>query len=338
MAKTPFRNLGSEEILSAHLNGIQSAVNHLEEILDLKTASKSDVPLTPYVDMVEKAARYRIYEAPDHNWLYDPAPVIKRNGLIVDPSEYQLQAEYGAIVFYVQQNETDEITADYTHIIPQSITMDQIEARLLALEQGGGGGGDHWYLQLVKHYPGTYRSHGISPQNTASNVLVLANSIDIFPFKAYETIICDQMGAHVSTADAGALTSFAIYTDNQGYPGDLIAQTGTVDCSSIGWKEEAFTSGDITLNAGDYWIARFSNSGIAFNGLEPTAIYPVPSAPPLGSSTINNNNGLGAGVGGIRYATPFDSGEFPASFPPIGAGPEYFDRNAYASPWIRRKP
>lgn len=336
MAKTPYGKLGSEEILSAHLNGIQRSINNVEEILDMKTATKTGVALTPYADMADKAARYRIYEGPDSNWLYTPAPVIKRNKVVVDASEYDLKAEYGAIVFHVQQNETDVITADYTHIINQSTKMESMESRITALEQNGGSGGLLHYL--VKHYPGTYRSHGISPQNTATGVAVLSNSIDIFPFKVYETIICDMMGAQVSTAGTDALTTFAVYTDNNGYPETLIAQTDTVDCSTTGWKEAVFTTGDVTLNAGDYWIGRFTNNGISFHGLSPAGINPVPSAPPLGSTTINNSNGLGAGVGGIRYTTTFGTGTFPATFPAIGSGPQYLERNAYASPWIRRKP
>lgn len=339
MAKTPYRQLGSEEILSAHLNGIQYSVNNMEDILDMKTATKTGVSLTPYIDMIDKAARYRIYDGPDRNWLYNPTPVIKRNNVIVDASEYELQAEYGVVIFYVKQNETDVITADYTHIINQSKKIETMESRIVALEQGGGGGGSDGLLNyLVKHYPGTYRSHGISPQNTATNVAVLANSIDIFPFKTFETIICDQMGVQVSTAMAGALTTLAIYTDQNGYPGTLIAQTDPIDCSTTGWKEASFTIGDITLNLGDYWMGRFSNSGISFHGLAPAGINPVPSAPPLGSTSINNSNGLGAGVGGIRYAVAFNSGQFPENFPAIGSGPQYLERNAYASPWIRRKP
>ncbi|SFS75936.1 hypothetical protein [Marininema halotolerans] len=343
MAKTPFGKLGSEEILSVHLNGIQASINHLEDVLSMRTASKTNRPLTAYVDMAEKAARYRIYEGAESNWLYTPEPVIKRNSVVVPPAEYNLQAEYGAVIFHVQQNEADVITADYTHITNQSATMESVEERISALEQGGGGGngGTGGLLDdLVKHYPGTYRSHGISTQNAASGVAVPASTIDIFPFKVYETVICDKMGAQVSTAGAGALSTFAVYQDKNGYPGTLIAQTGAVDCSSTGWKEAAFSTGNLTLNAGSYWIGRFTNNGIAFSGLDPSCNYPVPSAPPLGSSTINNAVGIGGGVGGVRYATSFGSGIFPSTFPAAGTGsaPQYFERNAYGSPWIRRKP
>jgi hypothetical protein len=146
------------------------------------------------------------------------------------------------------------------------------------------------------------------------------------------------MGAQVSAAVAGGLTTFAVYSDNNGYPKTLIAETSTVDCSTVGWKETTFVSGDVTLQPGDYWIARFTNNAISFHGLVPAGINPVPSAPPIGSPTINNTNGLGAGVGGVRYTTTFGTGAFPATFPAVGSGPQYLERNAYASPWIRRKP
>jgi hypothetical protein len=346
VAKTPFKKLGSVEILSAHLNGIQHAVNNMEDVLGMKTAPKAGVQLLPYTDMPDPGLRYRIYEGPDNNWLYDPEPVIKRNGQIVSPSEYELQAEYGAVVFHVQQQASDVITADYTHITNQSAKIEQVdsqhaalEARVAALEQNGGGGGGGSFLSyLVKHYPGTYRSHGISPQNNATGVAVLANSIDIFPFVAHETIICDMMGGQVSAAVSGGLTSFAVYTDNNGYPSTLIAQTGAVDCSTTGWKEAAFTTGPVTLQAGNYWIGRFCNAALSFHGLSPAGINPVPSAPPLGSDNINNSNGLGAGVGGIRYSLAFGNGAFPETFPAAGNGPQYLERNAYGSPWIRRQP
>lgn len=127
MANTPFDKIGSEDILSAHVNGIQYSIGNIETALNLGTAKVTGARLTPVVDMDDSALRYRIYEADKRGWLTDPAPIIYRNGSVVNPDEYSLQSAYGVIVFTVQQSTSAVITATFTHVAGDSERLKAIE-------------------------------------------------------------------------------------------------------------------------------------------------------------------------------------------------------------------
>ncbi|HEY8414989.1 MAG TPA: hypothetical protein VIK99_04380, partial [Thermaerobacter sp.] len=119
MAQTPFRDLGSVDILAAHVSGLQHAVNKIEQVLNMRTSSVTGHVLTPVTDQDDPALRYRIYEGSIRNWLEDPAPVIRRNGQVVPSSEYVLHPAYGVVVFHQQQAANAQITADFTCVTAQ---------------------------------------------------------------------------------------------------------------------------------------------------------------------------------------------------------------------------
>lgn len=76
MANTPFDDLGTEEILSTRISGIQDAVKNIEQSLNMDTEAVSEESLTLLADAM---GRYRIAEAAGkRNWLDDPAPVIEQ--------------------------------------------------------------------------------------------------------------------------------------------------------------------------------------------------------------------------------------------------------------------
>lgn len=127
MANTPYERLGSEDILSAHVNGIQYSIGNIETALELGTAQVTGARLSPVVDMEDSSLRYRIYEADKRGWLKTPAPVIYRGGTIVSPDEYTLQPAYGVIVFTVQQPASAVITASFTHVAGDSERLKEIE-------------------------------------------------------------------------------------------------------------------------------------------------------------------------------------------------------------------
>ena len=127
MANTPYERLGSEDILSAHVNGIQYSIGNLETALNLGTAKATGARLSPVVDMEDSSLRYRIYEADNRGWLKTPAPVIYRGGTVVSPDEYTLQPAYGVIVFTVQQPASAVITATFTHVAGDSERLKEIE-------------------------------------------------------------------------------------------------------------------------------------------------------------------------------------------------------------------
>jgi hypothetical protein len=47
MAKTPFKDLGSVEILSGHISGLQHALNKIEEVLNMRTNVATQHKLNP---------------------------------------------------------------------------------------------------------------------------------------------------------------------------------------------------------------------------------------------------------------------------------------------------
>jgi hypothetical protein len=127
MAKTPYKSLQSEDILSGHISGLQTDINKIQDVLDMKTSKRSGHKLNPVIDQEDPSLRYRIYEGTERNWLEEPQPIIYRNGEVVDVSEYTLYAPYGVVVFKEQQKSNDNITADFDYIEGQSSKIETIE-------------------------------------------------------------------------------------------------------------------------------------------------------------------------------------------------------------------
>lgn len=106
----------SRNILGADISALQDAVNKVEAILQMATASTTGHPMTAVVDQDDSNMHYKIYEGSIRGWLETPTPTIYRNSVPVDSGEYTLYASSGAIVFTAQQLDTDIITADFTHV------------------------------------------------------------------------------------------------------------------------------------------------------------------------------------------------------------------------------
>lgn len=219
MANTPFDKIGSEDILSAHVNGIQYSIGNIETALRLGTAKVTGARLTPVVDMDDSDLRYRIYEADKRGWLTDPAPIIYRNGSVVDPEEYSLQSAYGVIVFTVQQATSAVITATFTHVAGDSERLKAIEvatgkinkietdlntldgkvsgidSRVTAVESsvgsGGGGGSVAMPAQLSAsplYLSGSYISHYNSDYNAYTDTKV--NEVNRFSHTPAFSTLC----------------------------------------------------------------------------------------------------------------------------------------------------
>lgn len=165
MASTPYKDLGSENILSAHISGLQHDINKLQDVLELKSSEESDHEMKAVKDQDDPNLRYRIYEGTIRNWLDGPEPVIYRNGNEVDKNEYEIQPSYGVVVFHDKQSSDDEITADFESVdsVSDAITninsdidsnkekisdvsgkVTKIDDRVTELEEGNGNddGGD----------------------------------------------------------------------------------------------------------------------------------------------------------------------------------------------------
>lgn len=114
MAKTNWQDPKSSEIRSTHISGLQEAVGKLEESIGLETVAGTDIPLTEV--FISNDDRCRIYQAPEgkRNWLLSPAPVIKKNGVIIT-DDFEIDYGGGAVIFTTPISESDILTADATY-------------------------------------------------------------------------------------------------------------------------------------------------------------------------------------------------------------------------------
>jgi len=251
VAQTPFQDLGSVDILAAHISGLQHAINKIEQILDMRTASVTGHQLNPVTDQDDPALRYRIYEGTIRNWLASPPPVIYRNGQVVPSSEYTVYPAYGVVVFGQQQAPSDVITADFSYITAQSAQLDGM-----------------WGMVPLVHRPGLYRANNIQADQLSTNILVAANAIEVIPFPVPERMTFDRIAIKVDTAAASTMARLAIYADNgKCYPGALILDAGEVATDTTGVKEIQI---NVTLDRGLYWLARNHNGQPSITGVSQT--------------------------------------------------------------------
>lgn len=195
---------------------------------------------------------------------------------------------------------------------------------------------------------GGWKSHGWSNGASATSVITTSNgstssALDAFPFLVVETsVVCDKMGiavtntSPVSTAGTTKMV-LGVYTNNSGYPGTLIAQTGEIDVSTSGWKEAPFTGGNITLNSGWYWIARLSGADTRVNGLNCIHAFPCSYGIATASDPNVDQTNAGISINGVRYTyASYPGATLPSTFPSIASGAKWLSRQFYASPFIHR--
>lgn len=108
----------------------------------------------------------------------------------------------------------------------------------------------------------------------------------------------DAVGLTITTGQAGATVRMAIYSDENGYPGTLIEDFGSLDASTSGTVTSSFGA-NLSLNAGLYWVLSIiSNNAVrlpvtAHTGFgEPATMM---HSAPAGSNTTVYHNG---------YSTP----------------------------------
>ncbi|MBM7717202.1 hypothetical protein JOC94_004227 [Bacillus thermophilus] len=357
MAKTPYKDLSSESILSAHISGLQHDINKLQEVLNLQVATATNHRLRPVIDQDDPALRYRIYEGSVRNWLNNPAPIVYRNGQEIPANEYIIQPAYGVVVFERQQSANDVITADFTHIVSESKTINDINAEISEIrdeiENIGGGGGElpdnYNILGGVAPYfflPGTYLSHqrrdyhpvirgedGTLVYNPfthypAFRVLVYANTLDAFPFPLSVQTTFKRAGIMLGSG-TNARVRIGLYKDNGHlYPGELIFQSPIITVEPEKW---GYAEIDETIPPGLYWIARHDGNNANWNGLEEGSVIQINrfNAETFIRELAERPNPHTT-AGGYR-ATNIPFGNMPSTFP---SGIEPFKRTYYCSPWL----
>ncbi|WP_233443869.1 hypothetical protein [Halalkalibacterium halodurans] len=354
VAKTPYRDLASESILSAHLSGVQHDVNKIQDVLGMKTDVKENHPLLPVTDQEDSTLRFRIYEADIRNWTTQPEPVIYRDGTVVDPGEYELYPAYGAVVFVAQQHTDAEVTADFTHIIGEANILDDIAQHAQEIEQikenmqGPGSGTEEAVIRVggvEPFYPvaGTYLSHYRRDYNPiiesgyhteshrpAFGILVYGNTIDAFPFPITRKTTFVRAGLCLRNGNGTVRAKVGIYADDgTGRPSNLIFQSPEMTIAADGgW---GYADLQVELQPGLYWIARHDGADAYWNGLHQMSAIPLMRF--NGETFLQNlaeRPNPHTVFGGYR-ATNITYGNMPQTFPTSG---ELFRRDYYCSPWL----
>ena len=129
MSVTPYSDLTTQDILSAHISGLSHSINKVEKVLDMKTES-STFNLLPVTNQTEVSLRYRIYEGNIRNWL---SFSLRRDGVEVPEDEYEAQLAFGVIIFNSPQLQTAVISVTATHVISESKKIESIETSISSI-------------------------------------------------------------------------------------------------------------------------------------------------------------------------------------------------------------
>lgn len=280
MAKSNFTKLGTaDSIISAHLNGLGDAINKIESILGMKTASKQNYALTPVADQDDVSLQYRIYECDITNWVSEPAPVIYRNGSVVDPAEYVLYPGHGAVVFHLQQEPDDIITADFSYITEGSTLADQVNTNtqdINNLKNSSGGGGVT--LPFPLYIPQVYRNAAITADGANyrgennQGVEQAAYDLVVVPMYVPEETTFDRVAVNVLSPGGGGMW-LLIYKDNgSGYPGELAFSQHRWVPTSGGL---VYSTTEYTLQPGLYWIGFHSDGKQGCQGLLTKSLFVI---------------------------------------------------------------
>lgn len=142
MSRSPMYDPGATEACVNWIVGLTEICNKLSGVLNMDTATFEDLTLPEFY--VSETDRCRFYQAPLGNklWMYTPAPVIKKNGVVITPENDGFEIDYlgGSIAFndeYVLQP-TDIVTASATYIVDNSQVLDTINAQINDLAQKAG--------------------------------------------------------------------------------------------------------------------------------------------------------------------------------------------------------
>lgn len=137
MANTVMQDPLTSEARSAWLAGITEGLSKISNVLNMKTGNIYNYEMTEL--FISDDDRYRIYNLPLGNkvWVSDPAPVFKKNGVVITPVEDNFTIDYlgGSIAFepFARLTADDVVTVDATYIIADSDTINTINSKLLSM-------------------------------------------------------------------------------------------------------------------------------------------------------------------------------------------------------------
>jgi len=303
MPVTPFKKIASRQIYGADVSGLQDAVNKVETVLGMHTASVVNHLLQPVSDQSDSAMHRLIYEGTIRNWLEMPVPVIKRNGINVTPDQYLLYAAQGMVVFHQPQSANAVITADFTHITAtsplsghagaggaaHSAASASVAGFMSASDKSnldghvGAGGAVHPVatpsvagfmsasdksrldtLDFLRYRRTGFYHCGINATAFAASTTA-SGVIDVLPFYVPANQTFNRIAINVTTVATGECR-LGIYADNGNvYPGALVLDAGTVLTGGATGIREITVSLNLTPNL--YWLARLQNAAPSLQGV-----------------------------------------------------------------------
>lgn len=338
MATSQWRDLTTEDILSAHISGLSHSVKKFEETLNMKTAQATFM-LLPVTDQEDLSLRYRIYEGQHRNWTDFS---ITRNGETVDSAEYVAQPAFGVIVFLSPQAQTDVIEVTATYISNQSSVIEGINSSISTIEtdiealKGTDSYVQPGYFNLSTETGKRYSNlrPGLNPDAKIAepfdNVLMSMLRLDAMPMILTETTTITKMSITFNAASPTANNLLGIYSNkNVAEPDKLLAETGVI---RHGVSEREVLVGNllspVTLEPGVYWLVRWHNdavrlSGHLFDPLVHNAINPPSES--VTDAGAGFEDWLACGVRS-QVSTGYIS-KLPATFPAIGPDAKYLIRS-----------
>lgn len=178
MANTVMQDPLTSEARSAWLAGITEGLNKITNVLNMKTGTLSNYEMSEL--FISENDRYRIYNLPLGNkvWVSDPAPVFKKNGVVITPAQDNFTIDYlgGSIAFepFARLTASDVVTVDATYIIADSDTINEINNKIanmipvnatVTLPSNGWTASDGDYTQTVS-------VTGVLADSTKQNIFV----------------------------------------------------------------------------------------------------------------------------------------------------------------------
>ena len=140
-----------------------------------------------------------------------------------------------------------------------------------------------------------------------SAATITNNQLRGYPWTVSQRVRIDRIGAEVTiVGDAGSVIRIGLYEDNDGLPGDLITEFGTVPGDSVGAHEITV---DETLEPGIYWLAAaVQNVSVTSPTLRVTNTSSA--IPGVSGTSFGSGNGF---VGVVQSSV---SGALPSPFVP----------------------
>lgn len=374
MAKTPYVKLASQDILSAHVSGLGSAINNIETALNMRTETINNVQLTAVSDNEDSSERYRIYEGSKRCWLASPTPTIKRNGVVVSSNEYVIQSAYGVVVFHKQQKSSDVITVSATIISSESTALDTINYDITSikndvkdLKNSSGSNSGNTGTSTGGAISGVYGNSILSKQAWISNYLggsgmptatytTSAGVWDLVPIIITEDMSFDKMRVYCVSSSSNPNIVLSLYSnrDDLGYPypNKLLAKTDVMyfySTSSPGWLEgslkECDSSGNrlqvgIKVKAGIYWLGKIATNEFKSKGFDidldaDRLISIVPPNGKFAASTSYNTFTDGQVSYAIKAVSAWSNGT-PVTFPTPTANSIGFYNSGLTNMFIRK--